>query len=197
LVGFVCGLGVNCTHNPKVGGSNPPPATNSINHLAGFTDFNLGQIRRFLPELDPDIFGECQAMLINFETMLSEEFGAKQAVGADFPFALQFSRITQPEQQRAMRTATRAQLKSVREFVEKFRSSLSDNVSSDQAYSYKVFLIPKVGTHASYTASGRCRPPPKTAASTFDFGHGVFVGGRVYENNSVRQERACHRLYRG
>src|SRR5258708_38640956 len=32
-------------HNPKVGGSNPPPATNSINHLAGFTDFHLGQIR--------------------------------------------------------------------------------------------------------------------------------------------------------
>ena len=46
---------------------------------------------RFLPQLDPDIFGECQAMLINFETLLSEEFGAKQAVGADFPFALQFS----------------------------------------------------------------------------------------------------------
>jgi hypothetical protein len=104
---------------------------------------------RFLPELDPDIFGECQAMLMNFETLLSEEFGAKQAVGADFPFALQFSRITQPEQQKAMRTATRAQLKSVREFVEKFRSSLSDDVSSDQAYSYKVFLIPKVGTHAT------------------------------------------------
>lgn len=45
-------------------------------------------------------------------------------------------------------TATRAQVKSVREFVEQFRSSLSDDVSSDQSYSYKVFLIPKVGTHA-------------------------------------------------
>src|SRR6266849_2326975 len=32
-------------HNPKVGGSNPPPATNFINHLARFTDFHLGQIR--------------------------------------------------------------------------------------------------------------------------------------------------------
>ncbi len=103
---------------------------------------------RFLPELDPDIFGECQAMLMNFEGLLSEEFGPKQAVGTDFPFALQFSKITQPEQQRAMRSAARGQLKSVREFVEKFRSSLSDDVSSDQAYSYKVFLIPKVGTHA-------------------------------------------------
>jgi hypothetical protein len=103
---------------------------------------------RFLPELDPDIFGECQAMLMNFEALLSQEFGAKQAVGTDFPFALQFSKITQPEQQKAMRSAAKAQLKSVRNFVEKFRSSLSDDVSSDQAYSYKVFLIPKVGTHA-------------------------------------------------
>ena len=104
---------------------------------------------RFLPELDFEIFGECQAMLMNFETLLSQEFGPKQAVGADFPFALQFSKITQNEQQKAMRSAAKAQLKSVRDFVEKFRSSLSENVSSDQAYSYKVFLIPKVGTHAS------------------------------------------------
>jgi hypothetical protein len=103
---------------------------------------------RFLPDLDLDIFGECQAMLLNFETLLSQEFGPKQVVGTNFPFALQFSRITQPEQQKAMRTAARAHLRSVRDFVQKFRSSLSDDVSSDQAYSYKVFLIPKVGTHA-------------------------------------------------
>jgi hypothetical protein len=32
-------------HNPKVDGSNPPPATNSINYLAGIHRFHLGQIR--------------------------------------------------------------------------------------------------------------------------------------------------------
>ena len=32
-------------HNPKVGGSNPPPATNLFSVLAGSTDFHLGQIR--------------------------------------------------------------------------------------------------------------------------------------------------------
>src|SRR5216684_4291192 len=32
-------------HNPKVGGSNPPPATKIFTVLAGFTDFHLGQIR--------------------------------------------------------------------------------------------------------------------------------------------------------
>jgi hypothetical protein len=33
------------THNPKVGGSNPPPATNLFNHLPGMAISDLGQIR--------------------------------------------------------------------------------------------------------------------------------------------------------
>src|SRR4030095_41147 len=33
------------SHNPKVGGSNPPPATNPFIVLAGFSDLHLGQIR--------------------------------------------------------------------------------------------------------------------------------------------------------
>ena len=103
---------------------------------------------RILPELDSEIFGECQATLMNFEAMLSEIFGGKYAVGPAFPFALQFSKITQPQQQSAMRAAAQKDLKSVRSFVEKFRSSLTDDVSGDQAYSYRVFLIPKVGTQA-------------------------------------------------
>jgi hypothetical protein len=103
---------------------------------------------RFLPELDIEIFGECQATLMNFEAMLSDTFGGRYAVGPAFPFALQFSKIMQPQQQSAMRSATQKDLKSVRAFVEKFRSSLTDDVSADKAYSYRVFLIPKVGTHA-------------------------------------------------
>jgi uncharacterized protein DUF3644 len=40
---------------------------------------------RFLPDLDIEIFGECQALLMNFEAMLAEEFGEKQAVGPGLP----------------------------------------------------------------------------------------------------------------
>ena len=32
---------------------------------------------RSMPELDASIFGECQAMLLNFDEMLEKEFGAK------------------------------------------------------------------------------------------------------------------------
>src|SRR6266498_774188 len=40
---------------------------------------------RFLPELDVEIFGECQATLINFETLLAEQFGTRAALGTQFP----------------------------------------------------------------------------------------------------------------
>ena len=103
---------------------------------------------RFLPELDSEIFGECQAMLLNFETLVCEEFGERYALAANLTFALQFSKTAPSTQQKAMRTAGKQHLQSVRKYVEQFRSSLSADVASDSAYSYKVFLIPKVGSHA-------------------------------------------------
>jgi hypothetical protein len=103
---------------------------------------------RFLPELDMDIFGECQAMLLNFEALVCEVFGERYALSASLAFALQFSKTTTPGQQKAMREAGKQQLQSVKRFIERFRSSLGDEAASDQAYSYKVFLIPKVGSHA-------------------------------------------------
>src|SRR3989442_1165455 len=35
---------------------------------------------RFLPSLDVEIFGECQAMLLNFEELLTSEFSEKYAL---------------------------------------------------------------------------------------------------------------------
>jgi hypothetical protein len=103
---------------------------------------------RFLPDLDTEIFGECQAMLMNFEAMLTAEFGDKQGVGRGLPYALQFSKSIVPTQQKAMRGAAGHHMQSIRRFVTEFRSALSDNILSDESYSFKVFLIPKVGSHA-------------------------------------------------
>jgi len=103
---------------------------------------------RFLPELDIEIFGECQAMLMNFEALLASEFGSKQALIGGLPYALQFSKTLAPAQTAAMRGAAKQHLQSVRKFVATFKSSLSDDVQSDASYSVKVFLVPKVGVHA-------------------------------------------------
>jgi len=103
---------------------------------------------RFAPELDTEIFGECQALLINFENLLVSEFGEKHALSTALPFALQFSKSITQNQIKAMRGASRQHSQSIRKFVTEFRSSLGDDVLMSENYSFKVFLIPKVGTHA-------------------------------------------------
>jgi hypothetical protein len=44
---------------------------------------------RSMPELDPSIFGECQAMLLNFDDLLGKEFGDKNRIRQCLSFALQ------------------------------------------------------------------------------------------------------------
>jgi hypothetical protein len=102
---------------------------------------------RFLPQLDADIFGECQAMLINFENLLSSEFGEEHAIKENLVFALQFSSILQEKQQQALKIKESKEYKSVKQFIENYREHLSNNVKNSLNYSFKVFLIPKVGTH--------------------------------------------------
>src|SRR6202011_5906114 len=104
---------------------------------------------RFLPALDLEIFGDCQAWLNNFEHLMCETFGDTYALSASLAFALQFGRSVSPAQQAAMRGASKQHLQSVRKFVEKFRSTLSADILSDQNYSFKVFLIPKIGSSRS------------------------------------------------
>src|SRR5437879_2520947 len=44
---------------------------------------------RSMPELDPSIFGECQAMLLNFDAMLEKEFGSQYCLRESLSFSLQ------------------------------------------------------------------------------------------------------------
>jgi hypothetical protein len=123
---------------------NPAPRKN----LEFFIDLRNKIEHRFLPELDIEIFGECQAMLMNFEALLSAEFGTKQALVGGLPYALQFSKTLAPTQLTAMRGAAKQHLQSVRKFVTSFKSALTEDIQSDASYSFKVFLVPKVGVHA-------------------------------------------------
>jgi hypothetical protein len=48
---------------------------------------------RSLAKIDPEVFGECQAMLLNFESLLVSEFGDRYAIRGGLTFALQFSQV--------------------------------------------------------------------------------------------------------
>jgi hypothetical protein len=104
---------------------------------------------RLLPELDIEIFGECQALLFNFEEMIEKEFGIKYALNESLAISLQFSRMRHAEKNKSIRQLMRPLADNVTNFIQKFRSTLSDDIFGDMAYSYRIFLIPNTGSHRS------------------------------------------------
>ena len=104
---------------------------------------------RNTPELDDSIFGECQALLFNFETLMEKEFGFSNALNDSLAVSLQFSRVTPEGKSRALRELQSRNYPSVKKYVEKFRSGLSSDIEQSMEYSFRVFLIPKTGNHAN------------------------------------------------
>jgi len=104
---------------------------------------------RSMPELDLRIFGECQALLFNFEELLVTEFGNKYALNASLSLALQFSHIRNEAQDGAVKALHKPLAKSISTYVDSFRSSLSTDLLNDPRYSFKVFLIPKPANRES------------------------------------------------
>lgn len=101
-----------------------------------------------LAQLDPDIFGECQALLLNFEAMLLAEFGERYTIRGGLSFMLQFSRAPARTSGTAVKAEQRT-FRDVKKYVDGFRSSLSTEIQNDLAYSFKVYLVPKIGSHTS------------------------------------------------
>jgi hypothetical protein len=103
---------------------------------------------RSLPEIDSTIFGECQAMLLNFDAMLEKEFGTRYCLRQSLSFALQMypssSNLAEAvKRNRAARAAA--------DFIEQYRSSISADVLQSGQYAFKAFLI-QVANHESKDA---------------------------------------------
>ena len=78
-------------------------------------------------------------MLINFENLLTNEFGSKHAIKENLVFALQFSSILQEKQQETLKIKESNGYKNVRQFIENYKGHLSDNIRNSLNYSFKVF----------------------------------------------------------
>jgi hypothetical protein len=100
---------------------------------------------RSLPELDPSIFGECQAMLLNLDEMLEREFGPKHCIRQSLSFALQ---IYPSAENLAEAVKRNRAAKATAEFIEQYRSSLSPEIYGNGKYAFKAFLI-QVANHES------------------------------------------------
>jgi len=103
---------------------------------------------RSMPELDPTIFGECQAMLLNFDEVLEKEFGARYCLRESLSFAVQLFPSNQSLIQAVKQNPA---AKTVSQFIERYRSAISPEVQASGKYSFKAFLI-QVANHSSNEA---------------------------------------------
>ena len=103
---------------------------------------------RNLPELDSSIFGECQAMLLNFDEFIEREFGVKWCIRQCLSFALQMYPTSENLAQAVKQNRT---AQTAAQFIEQYRSSLDPGVFASGKYAFKAFLI-QVANHPSQDA---------------------------------------------
>ena len=107
---------------------------------------------RDMPHLDDEVFGECQAALINFERVLVTEFGGRFGLNTSLAWSLQFSETSPEGRQRALEQNRRSASDSVLSYVRQFRSELSLDTLNTQQFSFKVFMVPQLANHRSKDA---------------------------------------------
>ena len=98
----------------------------------------------YYAELDPALYGECQAMLMNFEDVLVRAFGPDMALLDEIGVALQFSALRPHQQEEALRRLQSAALDDVRDYIQTFRAGLAPEILDSSQFSLRVFLIPKL-----------------------------------------------------
>ena len=101
-----------------------------------------------LPEIDGDIFAECQASLLNYDKIVSEEFEPKYCLRESLSFSLQ---LFPSPKNLVDALKSNSDSKEVIEFINKFRSSLSTDIIESGQYSFKAFLV-QVANHNSSSA---------------------------------------------
>lgn len=117
-----------------------PPERKNLEFLMGLRN----KIEhRHLPQLDPTLYGECQAALLNLEDYLARQFGDQYGLQDSLSVSLQFSRIRPEEQKKALKSLAR-EAGTVMEYIDAFRSGLSDDALNHPGYAYRVFLVPKI-----------------------------------------------------
>lgn len=95
-------------------------------------------------DVDALIFGECQSLLLNYESQLIDFFGDTYSINEALVYSLQFSHIRTQQQEQANRSILSKDLSEITSFVEKYRNTLDDSTFNSQEYSIKLIQIPKI-----------------------------------------------------
>ena len=119
-----------------------PPVRENLQFFIGLRN----QIEhRFLPALDLEILGECQALLINYEKLLTQKFGEYYSLGESLAIPLQLLTVDSKWRNKVLREIQSREYEAVKEYIDTFRYSLDENIWDNVEYNFKVFLVPKLG----------------------------------------------------
>ncbi len=95
---------------------------------------------RNLPGLDPELVGESQALVLNFEEWIAQEFGEKYSLLETIFVPIQLTS--------AQRSLPKTKIEeNVLKFIQTYRNVLETNVINSLKYTFKAYLVPKIGNH--------------------------------------------------
>lgn len=89
-----------------------------------------------MPELDANIFAECQALLLNFDKIVEKEFGEDYCLRESLSFALQ---LFPSSRTLAMGIKESKDAQKITRFIDKYRASISTDIMQSGEYSFKAF----------------------------------------------------------
>ena len=119
-----------------------PPERENLSFIIGLRN----QIEhRHFPALDFNIYGECQALLINYEKALTSHFGKELSLNGTLAIPLQMISVNPEWKIKALKELQRKEYNNIKEFINTFRENLAEDIWKSEDYSFRVFLIPKIG----------------------------------------------------
>jgi len=103
---------------------------------------------RFMPEIDVEIGGHCQSMLLNFESIITKEFTIYYSLNMSLSLALQFSTGRSTNTVEALRRLQSAEYQDLKQQITAFHNGLPDDIIGDPAFAFRMWLVPKTANHA-------------------------------------------------
>jgi len=102
---------------------------------------------RYAPAIDIAVFGQSQALLYNFETLLTREYGAYYSLNNTLTIPLQVIMDRPAWQADSMKKYQAKHYQELKEYIDAYQANLSEEIQVSQEYSFRVYLVPKIGNH--------------------------------------------------
>ena len=83
--------------------------------------------------------------MFNYESLLTKEFGQEFSLSESLAIPLQLLSTNPEWRNKVLKDVQSKHYETVKEYIDAFRDSLDENVWNSSEYSFRVFLVPKIG----------------------------------------------------